>query len=131
MRRMFQLSEEDLECLAALGRPWETVTDNNVKWVIFPEYPIPEGYNLRAAAAAIRIPTSYPDADIDMVYFHPALALVSGRPIAQLSPFTLDGKTYQQWSRHRTTANPWREGLDNICTHMLQVDTWLERELKK
>jgi len=79
MRRAFQLSEEDKGGLAALGRPWEAVVENRAKWLILPDYPIPEGYNHRVAAAAIRIPPSYPDDQIDMVYFHPALALVSGK----------------------------------------------------
>jgi hypothetical protein len=131
MRRAFLLAEEDEECLAALGRPWEAVIENGAKWLIFPDYPIPESYNHRAAIAAIRIPPSYPDDQIDMVYFHPALALTNGKAIRQLTPFTLDGKQYQQWSRHRTAANPWRPGLDNVGTHLLQVNSWLERELRK
>jgi Prokaryotic E2 family E len=131
MRRAFQLAEEDEECLAARGLPWEAVIENGTKWLIFPHYPIPEGYNHSTASAALRIKPSYPDDDIDMVYFFPALALTNGRAITQLTPFPLDGKPYQQWSRHRTPANPWRPGLDNVCTHLLQVDNWLERELKK
>jgi hypothetical protein len=130
VRRAFQLAGEDLECLAALGIAWETVAEGAAKWIIFPEYRIPEGYNHRTPSAALRIPPLYPDEQIDMVYFFPALALASGRTIKQLTPFSLDGKQYQQWSRHRTAENPWRAGLDNICTHLLQVNSWLERELK-
>jgi hypothetical protein len=66
-----------------------------------------------------------------MVYFYPALALTSGKPIPQLTPTAIDGKQYQQWSRHRTAANPWRAGLDNVCTHLLQVNSWLDRELRR
>jgi hypothetical protein len=131
MRKAFQLGEEDEEWLAALGRSWEAIVENNAKWLLFPDYPIPEGYNHRTATAAIRIPPSYPDDQIDMVYFHPALALVSGTAIAQLSMCALDRTQYQQWSRHRTQANPWRPGLDNVSTHLLQVNSWLERELEK
>lgn len=131
MRRSFQLAEEDEEGLAARGLRWEAVVETGAKWLIFPEYPIPGGYNHRAASAALRIKPSYPDDDIDMVYFFPPLALADGRTIKRLTPFQLDGKQYQQWSRHRTAANPWRPGLDNVCTHLLQVDNWLERELKK
>lgn len=116
MRRAFQLSEDE-ECLAACGLRWEAVIENNVKWLVFPNYPIPEGYNHRSASAALRIPPSYPDDQIDMVYFSPALALTNGRAIGQLSPLTFDGKPYQQWSRHRTNENPWRPGLDNVCIH--------------
>ena len=129
MRRQFQLTEEDEECLVARGLKWESVAENNVKWLIIHDYAIPEGYNHRRALAALRIPPSYPDDQIDMVYFHPSLALVSGRTIRQLSAHALDGKEYQQWSRHRTAQNPWRSGLDSIGTHLLQVDSWLAREL--
>jgi hypothetical protein len=131
MRRQFQLTEEDSECLAARGLSWESVIDSNAKWLIVPAYPIPEGYNHREASVALRIPPSYPDDQIDMAYFFPALALVNGKAIPQLTPHPLDGKQYQQWSRHRTAQNPWRPGLDNACTHLLQVDTWLEREHKR
>lgn len=129
MRRTFQLPEEDEECLADGGYQWEAVIEVGSKWLIIPGYKIPEGYNHRVADLALRIPPSYPDDQIDMVYFHPALALASGKTIKSLTPHMLDGKSYQQWSRHRTSANPWRPGLDNVSTHLLQVSTWLRREL--
>jgi hypothetical protein len=131
MRQQFQLGEEDEAGLTARSLLWEALIEGNAKWLIFPEYQIPEGYNHRVAGAALRIKPSYPDDDIDMVYFYPALGLTSGKTIAQLSLISLDGKQYQQWSRHRTGANPWRPGLDNVCTHLLLVDDWLKRELKK
>ena len=131
MRKAFQLSEEDEECLAQGGRVWEAIREGDAKWLILPGQHIPDGYNVGVAAAALKIPPKYPDEQIDMVYFHPPLALKTGRVIANLSMTTLDGKQYQQWSRHRTPANPWRPGIDNVCTHLLQVDTWLQRELSK
>lgn len=129
MRRAFQLPEEDEECLAGQGLKWEATLEGGTRWLLIPEYLVPDGYNHRAASLALRIPPSYPDDQIDMVYFHPALALSSGKAIRQLTPLALDGKEYQQWSRHRTAANPWRPGVDNICTHLLQVNSWLQREL--
>src|ERR1039458_10877505 len=92
MRRQFQLTEDDEECLTAHGFAWETVVENKTKWLIVHGYPIPEGYNHRTADAALRIPPSYPDDQIDMVYFSPALQLLSGKAIKQLSLLTLDGK---------------------------------------
>jgi hypothetical protein len=130
MRRLFQLPEEDEECLAACGRQWEAMTAGEAKFLILPGYSTPEGYNHRSVSAALRIPPSYPDDQIDMVYFYPPLALTSGKTIRQLSTFQIDDKPYQQWSRHRTTNNPWRPGLDSVCTHLLQVNNWLERELR-
>jgi hypothetical protein len=94
-------------------------------------FPIPDGYNHRTATAGLRIPPSYPDDQIDMVYFSPALALASGGAIGALTLTTIDGTPFQQWSRHRTTANPWRPGLDDIGTHLLQVESWLAREVSK
>jgi hypothetical protein len=129
MRKQFQLSEEDEQCLAALGLEWEAIVENNTKWLVVHSFPVPEGYNHRKADAALRISPSYPDDQIDMAYFFPALALTNGKAVRQLTPHPLDGKQYQQWSRHRTAENPWRPGLDNICTHLLQVTNWLEREL--
>jgi len=130
MRRSFQLPEEDEACLAACGRQWEAITDAGAKWLVFPDYSVPDAYNHQNVSAALRIPPSYPDDQIDMVYFFPHLALKNGRAIGALSDFQLDGKVYQQWSRHRTTNNPWRSGLDNVCTHLLQVNNWLQREIR-
>ena len=131
MRREFSLAEDDEDCLKCTGLEWETIVESDTKWLILRKYRIPAGYNFSEADAALRIPPSYPDAEIDMVYFFPALALASGRPVGALTLHPLEKKQYQQWSRHRTGANPWRPGLDNVCTHLLQVDSWLTRELLK
>lgn len=128
MRRQFRLPEGDEEALDARGLPWETILEGRTRWLLIHDFPVPEGYNRRAATAALRIPPSYPDDQIDMAYFCPPLALASGRAIGALSLTTIDGKSYQRWSRHRTGANPWRPGLDDIGTHLLQVSTWLTRE---
>jgi Prokaryotic E2 family E len=130
VRRDFTLSEEEKECLDATGYQWETVIDAGSKWVILRGFAIPAGYNHSVADVALRVPPSYPDVQIDMAYFFPALALTTDRIIRQTQCFLhLEGKSYQQWSRHRTALNPWRPGLDSICTHLLQVITWLQREV--
>jgi hypothetical protein len=131
MRREFSLTEDDEDGLTAVGYEWDALIENRTRWLIVRKYPILTGYNVAAADAALRIQPSYPDVQIDMVYFNPALTLRSGRPIGALTMHALEGKQYQQWSRHRTAANPWRPGLDNVCTHFLQVDSWLARELLK
>src|SRR6266550_7217744 len=117
-RRAFQLPEDDLECLAARSLDWEAIVEGGVKWLLIRDYVIPVGYHQTKADVALRISPSYPDDQLDMVYFSPGLSLTSGRAIRQLSTLGIDGKTYQQWSRHRTAANPWRPGLDNVCSHL-------------
>ena len=39
---------------------------------------------------------------------------------------TIDGTPWQRWSRHRTSQNPWRPGVDGIPTHLALVEHWLE-----
>ncbi len=129
MRREFQLPEEDIAGLDARGLKWEAIKVGDAKWIIFRDYPIPEGYKVRFADMALSISPSYPDTQIDMANFFPALELVSGKVMQRLTPVNIEGKQYQQWSRHRTQANPWRIGLDSVCSHILLVDTWLQREL--
>src|SRR2546425_12116775 len=110
VRREFRLPEGDEESLNGRGLPWETILEGGSRWLIIHEYPIPAAYNQATVSLALLVPPGYPDTQIDMVYFHPPLAI--GRPIIALSSQGLDGKTWQRWSRHRTGVNSWRPGVD-------------------
>ena len=131
MRRQFTLPAEDMEWLEMLGLSYELVTDGGALRVIVYDLPVPAGYNTQKVSAYVRIEPGYPDSQIDMVYFNPGLSRIDGRPIGALSGEGFDGKDWQRWSRHRTPANPWRPGVDNLATHFALVQDWLERELKK
>ena len=122
---------EDEELLETLNGGYELVQEAGILRVIVNAFPIPPGYNLKSAVANVRIEPGYPDSQIDMVYFHPALSRVDGRAIGALADDSFDGENWQRWSRHRTPANPWRPGIDNLGTHFALVQDWLERELKK
>jgi len=130
-RRKLELLEGDRAYLETLGLPWETVAEGQAQWLIIHDWPVPAGYNLGKAAAAVRIEAAYPDTQIDMVYFHPALKRADGKAIRALAEQAIGGKKWQRWSRHRTPKNPWRPGVDDLSTHMLLVDDWLRRELPK
>lgn len=127
MRRDFHLPEEDVDYLNALGLPWETVAQGGVNWLLLHNYPVPAGYNVTAATVAIRIEATYPTGLLDMAYFYPPLARADGQPINALTPLVVDGKTFQQWSRHYT----WVPGEHSLITHMGCVGHWLTSELKK
>ena len=131
MRRQFALPAEDMEWLNATGKPFELVTEGGALRVVIQDWPVPPGYNVTSVCANVRIEPGYPDAQIDMAYFFPALVLQSGRPIGALAADQFDGKTWQRWSRHRTPANPWRPGTDNLSTHFALILEWLERETRK
>lgn len=131
VRRDFTLVEEDIEFLEGLGLEWEAVKVPGAQWVFINKFPIPSGYNVSEATVGIRITPGYSVAQLDMVYFFPALVRADNQPIGAVSPLALDGRNFQQWSRHRTPQNPWRPGIDNLSTHIPLVEFWLEQEFIK
>jgi hypothetical protein len=134
-RRHFRLPEHDEEFLDSLGLDWETVReklpDGVILRLVIYDYPVPAGYTVAKVTLYLRIEPTYPDTQIDMVYFLPHLQRRDGRAIGALASEDFDGKTWQRWSRHRTNANPWRAGVDDVSTHLAAVDHWLTRELAK
>lgn len=131
LEKAFLFSEEDEAFLSTLGSPWETVRDSNSSWLLMHNFPVPNGYNTETVIAAIQIPPGYPDSQLDMVYFYPALARKDGKPIrATDANITIRGISYQRWSRHLTCNNPWRPGIDNISTFYFYIENWLKREFQ-
>ncbi len=135
MRLHFQLPAEDTEYLENCGFQWETLIENQVRRVVFYGSPVPPGYTVSSVDINLRIVDGYPDTQIDMAYFYPHLARSNGKvigaAITSQPECNFDGKIWQRWSRHRTGANPWRPGLDNIESHLLLVEDWLKREFNK
>jgi hypothetical protein len=131
MRCQFDPMKDDLAYLQSLGLPWEAVLTVNVKRILIHGFPIPKGYNVEKASVFVVLSPGYPDTQIDMAYFSPSQSRADGKPIRQLSETAFDGKSWQQWSRHRTSASAWRIGEDNLSTHMGLVADWLDRELSK
>ena len=131
MTRDFTLPEEDIIFLNGLGLLWETVNDLGMQWVVIHDYPVASGYNYQAVSVAIKIETGYPRAPLDMAYFFPSLQRLDGSSINAISFQPISGKQYQRWSRHRTAQNPWREGIDDLSTHLALVSFWFEQEFIK
>lgn len=129
-KRAFQLPEEDVDFLDGLENEWETISEGARRWLVIRDVKLPEGYNSKTADVALMVAAGYPAAQIDMAYFFPALTRKDGRGIRALTMQTIEGKSYQRWSRHRTSQNPWRPGIDNISTHFMLVKNWLVREFK-
>lgn len=131
-RRQFDLPAEDVQALAALEGIWETVRDGEQRLVFIHDFPTDPRYDHEKVLTALQLPAGYADSQIDMVYFCPPISRRDGRNIpATGGRVILDQKTFQQWSRHRTSANPWRPGVDGIGTHLLMVEDWLKREFTK
>lgn len=131
LRRDFDLLPQDEKFLEEYGLAWETISDGS-QWVLIHEFLTRDGYNHLRVTAAIRLETGYPNTELNMVYFFPALARKDGRAIgATQATQEIDGKTYQRWSRHRTAENPWRVGFDGLETHVYLIEDWLAREFER
>jgi hypothetical protein len=131
LRREFAMPSADETYLDGLGLRWETVLDGQSRWLLLHGWSVPDGYNAVNVSLAFLIPSNYSDSQIDMVYVRPAIARADGRAIGALSDQAIKGEVWQRWSRHRTTANPWRPGEDDVASHLTLVDEWFRRELAK
>lgn len=93
---------------------------------------VPPGYDHGVTDVAIRISTGYPPAALDMAYFNPPLQKTSGRAAPNTEGrAAIEGSNWQQWSRHRTDANPWLPGEDNVESHYFYMRAWLADETKR
>lgn len=131
LRRQFTLPSEDLKWLEQTGLRFELVAEGGILRVIVYAFPVPTGFNVNLVDVNVRIDSGYPDTQIDMAYFYPTLARKDGKQIGAICQDSFDGKVWQRWSRHRTPANPWRPGVDNLATHFALVESWFTRELMK
>lgn len=132
LRRDFQLAEADSDALDAMNIEWTTVKDpSGTLLLVIPGWSLPAGYNVATATLVLVLPAGYPDTQIDMAYFSPALSRTDGKTVNNLTSVTWSIGAFQQWSRHRTAQNPWRPGVDDISTHLSLVDDWLRREFER
>lgn len=131
VRADFAVLEEDAEFLNGKSYSWEAVAQAEVKRIVVRGFEPPRGFTPAKVDMFVILPHGYPDTQIDMVYFYPALARNDGKPIRSLVTNDFEGKSWQGWSRHRTENSPWRQGIDNVGTHLMLVDNFLRAELSK
>lgn len=131
MREEFILPKTDTEFLNSNFSRWEAIRIQNIQWLIIYDFKIPDGYNHKNVAIALRIDSSYPTTQIDMAYFCPHLERLDKKSINNLSFLNIENKQWQQWSRHRTGENPWLANEDDISAHLDLVNHFLAAELKR
>jgi hypothetical protein len=131
-RIQVDLPEEDVEALNAAGFLWETIKDPSGSWLLIHGFALPSCFACAETAVAVSIPSGYPTTALDMAYFHPAVARVDGTRIPNTeATVQIDGKSWQRWSRHYTSANPWKPGEYNTITHLHLVRHWIDKEAAK
>ena len=130
-RRDFALLNVDVIYLGRLQLKWETIIEGKRRWLLIHNYPVPVGFTLTATNLVLDIPFSYPGAEIDSFYVYPPLKLKSGRSIPRTHlRASLMGLEFHGWSRHRTSANPWDQTIDNVVTHIGLVEASLSKEVE-
>lgn len=127
-RRAFSLLAEDVEYLDRLGLGWETVVEEQRRWLLVHDYPLPPGFTVGTSDIALEIPPTYPQAQIYGFFAFPPLALANARviPSTQLSG-VINGKPFVGWSRYRP-GQPWDPDTDNVVTQFALVEASLLKE---
>lgn len=131
VRANFEVLEEDAEYLNGKNYTWEAIEQANCKRIVIREFNPPQGLVPEKVDMFVILPLGYPDTQIDMVYFYPPLSRADGKPIRALATSAFEGKNWQRWSRHRTSNSLWRQGVDNVGTHLMLVNDFLRAELAK
>lgn len=132
VRRDFALLDVDEAFLDRHFAHWDTVVENQRRWLLIYGYFLPSGYSERRVTLALDVPPSYPGAQIDMFYVRPVLALNSGQTLACTEAREMiKGEEYQRWSRHRNAASEWRPDTDNVITHLALVESALAIEVQQ
>lgn len=131
-RREFSLLPVDEIFLQKSGLKWETFAEQDRRWLMIFDFPIPSGYNVGNATLLLEIPLPYPAAQIDMFYTYPPLSLQSGRAIdcTQVRA-NVNGIEYHGWSRHRGGSSPWDPNTDNVITHFALVESSIAKEINQ
>lgn len=130
LRQEFALLEGDQTFLEERSFAWETILENGRRWFVLRDYPLPDGYGQTMTDVAIEIPTGYPTAQLDMFYCFPHLQRSDGVaiPTTQLQQ-PIEGKSYQRWSRHRGTSNPWNPHFDSLVSQIILAEEAILREV--
>ncbi len=131
-RRAFQLLSIDQQHLDRMGLRWETVLVEQRRWLLIHDYALPAGYAPQCCTLALDIPANYPASQIDMFYFSPWASRKDNGVIPSIQVRAIiDGIEYQGWSRHRGGTCPWDPVTDNVSTHLVLVESCLEKEIRQ
>ncbi len=132
--REFALLDADEDFLNRSGTSWETILVDEAgtrrRWLLIHEYGVIDGYTISNVMLALEIPNTYPEAQIDMFYAYPPLALATGVEIPSTQVrATIRGLEFHGWSRHRGEASKWNPAFDNVVSHLALVEAALLKEV--
>lgn len=113
-----KLPEADRAYLERVGVAYRVFEEAGMLNVELLDFPIPDGLNARDANVLFRLSPSYPDTPPDMWWIIPHLTPVGGGVIPATEVIeTIDGRSWQRWSRH-LDATAWRSGIDGLESYV-------------
>ena len=122
-----KLPDPDREFLERAGivhRVFEEAGMLNVELI---DFPLPTGLNASHASVLLRLSPSYPDSAPDMWWIIPHLRAVTGATIPATEVIeTIDGRSWQRWSRH-LDPTAWRSGIDGLESYVRLLRTELSQ----
>jgi len=127
--RQFDLLDVDVKHLNELGVRWETILEDQRRWLLIHDFRPITGYAPGTTVLALDIPKDYPAAQIDMFYFSPWISRADGQAIPSTQVRAIiRGSEFQGWSRHRNAGDPWDPNTDNLMTHLALVEGCMHKE---
>lgn len=113
-----KLPEPDIAFLERAGIPHRVFEEGGMLNVELLEFPLPDGLNAGRANVLFRLSPSYPDTPPDMWWVIPHLTPVGGGQIPATEVIeTIDGRSWQRWSRH-LDPSLWRSGIDGLESYV-------------
>jgi hypothetical protein len=123
------LPDADTQYLNERGIAHEVAVESGMTCVVFPNWPLPAGFDHEAADLLIRLSPGYPDVHPDMWWFDPPVRLAGGQalPATEVVEQCL-GRTWQRWSRHFADGQ-WQSGVDGLESFLALIRADLERSV--
>jgi Prokaryotic E2 family E len=123
------LPASDAKYLTERGINHSVSVDANMTCVLFPNFPLPSGFDRPQSNLLLRLSAGYPDVAPDMWWFDPPIRRSDGQPIpaTEVIEHHLD-RSWQRWSRH-FAAGQWQSGIDGLQSFLALVRRELERSV--
>jgi hypothetical protein len=123
----------DEDYIALQERGFSYVEDEQQRFFIFKDYPLPGGlYTVDTCDVLVVIPTNYNQDGNDMFWTNPRLHRSDGKTIPNTQNIgevyndnrNFQGIEYCRWSRHWLHGTPsmWRPGRDNIISIQRRIE---------
>jgi hypothetical protein len=115
--------ETDLHSLRDLGYVVEASREGNRIFVIFEDYPLPNGWNKNKTKLLIMSDISYPNSKLDMFWVDEDVRLANG--VMPQGGGSMENYLGRRWHRFSWHVQKWNPAVDNIKTYLGTIDSRL------